>query len=49
MGRNAGEERSAVLSASCAEICFGPKMNGASLHVREVSGCAGRAKFLMNT
>ena len=49
MGRSVGEERSAVLSASCAEICSGPKMNGASLHVREVSGCARRAKFLINT
>ena len=49
MGRRAGEERSAVLSASCVEICSGSKMNGMSLCMRAVSGWARWAKFLMNT
>ena len=49
MGQRMGEERSAVLSVSCVEICSGPKTNGASFRVREVSGCARQAKFLMNT
>ena len=38
MGHSVGEERSSVLSTSCADICSGPKTNGASLCVREVSG-----------
>ena len=32
--------RSAALSASCAEICSGPKVKGASFHVSDVRGCA---------
>ena len=32
--------RSAALSASCAKICLGLKMKGASFHVGDMRGCA---------
>ena len=35
MGQKVGEERSAVLSTSCVEICSSPKMKGALI-------CQGR-------
>ena len=47
IGLRAGDASSAALSASCAATCSGPKTKGVPLHVRDVRGCARRAKFLM--
>ena len=37
IGRRAGDARSAAVRASCAEICLGPKIKGASFCVSEPS------------
>ena len=36
MGQRVGEERSAVLSTSCVEICSSPKMKGATKIAKRV-------------
>ena len=46
IGRSAGEARSAALRASCAEICSGLKMKGASCCVSDVRGGGEMSKVL---